>query len=88
MKFFDDLKDWSTKYILDPEIGKYTKFYYFKKRRAPTVQIRSRLAQQLSGYALIEKDLRTTKQWINKLEKLHKATIPHDKKEWFFTKNL
>ena len=70
MKFIDKEANWKTKSIIDPVSGKHHLEYYFKRIKAPRVKINTPLANKLAGYALIEKDLRTVSEWLEKLEEL------------------
>ncbi|MCP4230912.1 MAG: hypothetical protein GY771_12315, partial [bacterium] len=55
----------------DPRTGDRRNQYFFKRNRAPRVELKSKLAQQLAGYTLIEKDLRNVITWLNEIDKLH-----------------
>ena len=62
---------WSLKEILIPATGRRVTHYYFKQRRCKRIQLDGHLAQQLAGYTLIEKDLRSTLVWLGAIEARH-----------------
>ncbi|WP_407537476.1 hypothetical protein [Acinetobacter baumannii] len=47
--------------------------YFYKNKQAYRITLNSRLAQQLAGYALIEKDLRSTIVWLETIEKMQEG---------------
>lgn len=56
---------------LDPYSGKARRSYYFKGKPCNSIVIKSRNALKLSGYSLIEKDLRSCLSWLEEIEKRH-----------------
>lgn len=60
---------WIIREILEAN-GRVSRHYIHKRKRAPRIELRSRLAKQLAGYALIEKDLRNVLAWLTKIEEL------------------
>ncbi len=56
---------------LDPYSGKAHRAYCFKGRPCNSVVVKSRKALKLSGYTLIEKDLRSCLSWLEEIEKRH-----------------
>lgn len=85
MKFFSDRKNWTLESVLDPKTGKHRNRYFFKGKRAQRIPITSRLAQQLAGYALIERDLRMVQEWLAKIDALSKDQIDQGKEGWRLT---
>lgn len=65
---------WTIREAWDPKTGKRTTTYFYKRNRAPRIELNSRLAQQLGAYSLIEKDLRNVMVWLDEIEKLHPTT--------------
>ena len=67
----DDLgAGWSKKTALDPKSGKSFNRYFYKRRKAHCIEIDTPKAKVLSGYALIEKDLRSAIVWLNEIIEL------------------
>ncbi|WP_036550182.1 hypothetical protein [Nitrincola lacisaponensis] len=62
---------WVIQEIIDPKTGERKNRYFYKRNRAPRVQLKSKVAQQLAGYSLIEKDLRNVITWLTEIDKLH-----------------
>lgn len=74
--------------------GRYTKYFY-KNKRAPRILIKSKVAQQLAGYSLIEKDLRNILIWLAEIdvlfpddERYEKSSISPDRKRFDLVKGL
>lgn len=67
--------DWCVKEIIEPASGKVHRFYSYKRKPCRRVLLSSRLTDQLSGYVLIEKDLRNVLVWLKEIEKLHVDAI-------------
>lgn len=63
--------DWRVKEIIEPASGKTHRLYSYKRKPCRRVLLNSRLVDQLSGYVLIEKDLRNVLVWLKEIEKLH-----------------
>ena len=57
------------KEFLDRVTGKAYRIYTYKRRPCARVQLTSRLAEQLAGYTMIEKDLRSVLSWLEEIEK-------------------
>ena len=69
----DDGGGWKIREIIEPDadsIKRHTQ-YYFKRKRAPRIELRGKIAKQLAGYVLIEKDLRSVTVWLNEIERLN-----------------
>jgi hypothetical protein len=66
------MKDpWAIREILDGKTGKVERIYTFKRKRCRRVVLDSPLARQLAGYALIEKDLRSVRLWLENIRAMH-----------------
>ena len=59
------------KHYLDRVTGKAYRTYSYKRRPCKRIELRSRLVDQLAGYTLMEKDLRSVAIWLKEIEKLH-----------------
>ena len=75
--------------------GTIRRRYFYKNRQAPRIQIKSKIAQQLAAYVLIEKDLRNVLVWIDEINKLFpqserlcKTSISSDRKRFNVIKGL
>lgn len=66
-----DTGRFSVKEILDRVSGLAYRIYTHKRRPCERVELTSRLAQQLAGYTLIEKDLRSVLAWLDEIETRH-----------------
>lgn len=64
---------WKVESVVIPETGEHYNRYFFKRVRAKRIPLKSKLAMQLGGYALIERDLRIVGTW---LEEMHKHCEP------------
>ncbi len=65
--------DWAVREFVDQSTGKIHRRYSFRGKPCKRVTLRSRLCDQLAGYALIEKDLRSALVWLRKIDELHKT---------------
>ena len=65
----DDL--FQAKEFLDRATGKAYRIYTYRRRPCARVLLTSRLAEQLAGYTMIEKDLRSVLSWLEEIEKRH-----------------
>lgn len=73
-----DLGDgWKVKEIALPDGRRLERRYFYKTKPAPKIELKTKLAKQLSGYALIEKDLRSSITWLEKINEL----MPESAKE-------
>ena len=61
---------WKIREILEPTTGRRVNQYFYKHNRAPRIQLESKLAKQLAGYTLIEKDLRNVIVWLSEIDEL------------------
>mgnify|MGYP000341983542 CR=1 FL=1 len=61
---------WEIHEIFEPDTkARYNK-YFHKRKRAPRIELDSKLSQQLAAYTLIEKDLRNVLAWLGEIEKM------------------
>lgn len=56
---------------MDRATGKVERIYTYKRKPCKRVVLDSRLAQQLAGYTLIEKDLRSVRLWLEEIKARH-----------------
>jgi hypothetical protein len=81
----DKLNDfWSKRSILDPKTGKFYNKYFYKRKPAHRVIVDTPKAKTLSGYVLIEKDLRSALIWLNHISEMLKAHEKYQKNSGFF----
>lgn len=71
MRRTKDDSGWEVHEILDPHSNLRTNKYFFKRRRAPRIELSDKISQQFAAYALIEKDLRNVLIWLGEIENLH-----------------
>lgn len=62
--------DWSCIDYVDKSNGKFHRIYKYKKKPCRSVYLTSRLSQQLAGYALIEKDIRSSLIWLKEIKSI------------------
>ncbi|MFM5184423.1 MULTISPECIES: hypothetical protein [Aeromonas] len=62
---------WEVHEILDPNQVKRITKYFYKRKRAPRIELEDKISQQLAGYTLIEKDLRNVIAWLYEIDQLH-----------------
>ncbi|MFC5551335.1 hypothetical protein [Massilia aerilata] len=75
--------DYAVKEIVEPYSGKVHRLYTYKKKPCRRILLRSRLCDQLAGYTLIEKDLRSVIVWLSEIEKLQaKWPLPKGARAW------
>jgi hypothetical protein len=63
--------EYAVKEVVEPRSGKVRRLYTYKQKPCRRVLLDSRLAGQLAGYTLIEKDLRSVLTWLLEIEALH-----------------
>ncbi|MDN2662109.1 hypothetical protein OW492_01805 [Psychromonas sp. 14N.309.X.WAT.B.A12] len=61
---------WSKVTVLEPDTKKFYNRYFYKKKPAHRVLVETPKANILSGYTLIEKDLRTVLVWLENINEL------------------
>ena len=78
-------KKWDDDWIIEERVDSITRRmanrYYFRKRLCGRVKLVSGLSKQLSGYHLIEKDLRNIADWLNRIQVLMEEAAPNNLKE-------
>ncbi|MCH8543997.1 MAG: hypothetical protein LAT61_10545 [Alcanivorax sp.] len=65
--------DWSKRTVLDAKSGRAYNFYYYKRKKAVRIELKSPKAKVLAGYVLIEKDLRSAIFWVEEIVKIMSA---------------
>ena len=65
---------WSVNEFLDKSSGKVYRRYTYKRKPRVRVVLNSKLSQQLAGWTLIEKDLRSVSVWLNEIAAHHTDT--------------
>jgi hypothetical protein len=78
---------WDKREYMDSETGKVVRSYYYKGKRCKRVPLNSRLACQLAGYSLIEKDLRNCINWLLLIEGLYEKEGISDKANYSISPN-
>lgn len=68
---------WEVKEFLDRTTGRVERIYTYKRKPCKRVTLESRLARQLAGYTLIDKDLRCAAIWMQEIKKRHHAKPTH-----------
>lgn len=71
MREKDEGNGWSLREILDPNTNKRHTQYFYKRKRAPRIELKDKVSQQLAAYTLIEKDLRNVLVWLDEIDRLH-----------------
>ena len=59
--------DWAVKEVVDQTTGRVHRLYTYKRRPCYRRVLSSRLVDQLAGYVLIEKDLRSVGTWLGEI---------------------
>jgi hypothetical protein len=70
---------------LDPNTGVFRQKYFFRGVPAQRIPITSKLARQLSGYTLIERDLRAVHGWLETILELSESQLAQEKEGWHLT---
>jgi hypothetical protein len=60
-----------SKHFIDRVTGKTYRRYTYKGRPCVRVEVKSKIVDQLAGYTLIEKDLRSVRIWLEEIDRLH-----------------
>jgi len=77
MPLNDKSKYWKVVPIINPHSGKHGQEYFFKGIRAKRIPMTSRLAEQMAGFTLIERDLRMVTQWLQAIDAM--SARPRDR---------
>ncbi len=64
-------KDFKATHAIDTLTGKVSRTYTHKGKQCKAIPLSSKLCNQLAGYTLIEKDLRSALIWLDEIEKRH-----------------
>lgn len=78
---------WEKKEHMNPETGLVTRSYSYKGKKCTRVPLDSRLADQLAGYSLIDKDLRSCINWLNLIEETYQKNYPQNKGNFTISPN-
>jgi hypothetical protein len=65
--------EYAVREVLDSTTGTVHRFYSYRGKPCHRKILKSRLVDQLAGYVLIEKDLRSALSWIAHIEGLHEV---------------
>jgi hypothetical protein len=63
--------EYAVKEVVEPRSGKVHRLYTYKRKPCRRVVLDTKLAAQLAGYTLIEKDLRNVLVWLAEIDRLH-----------------
>jgi hypothetical protein len=63
---------WSVNEAINVKGDSIQTSYFYKGKKAKRIEISSPIAQKLSAYALIEKDLRNVLVWLNEIDNIRK----------------
>lgn len=61
---------WTSVDFVDKSTGKFHRIYKYKNKPCRSVYLKSRLSDHMAGYALIEKDIRSSLVWLRKIKDL------------------
>lgn len=61
---------WTAVDFVDKKTGKFHRIYKYKNKPCKSVYLKTRLVDQMAGYSLIEKDLRSAIVWIKKINEM------------------
>ncbi|MEH6566819.1 MAG: hypothetical protein V7756_15930 [Halopseudomonas sp.] len=64
-------KDFKAAHTIDSLTGEVSRTYTHKGKQCKAIPLSSKLCNQLAGYTLIEKDLRSALIWLDEIEKRH-----------------
>jgi len=88
--------NWSFVDFVDKHSGKIHRIYKYKNKSCKSVYLKSKIVDQLAGYAMIEKDLRSAIVWIKKTQEMAgetnakgvKYTVNRDRETYNIVKGL
>ncbi|WP_336334661.1 hypothetical protein [Pseudomonas putida] len=72
--------NWSFVDFVDKQSGKIHRIYKYKNKSCKSVYLKSKLVDQLAGYSMMEKDLRSAIVWIKKTREMVGETNAKDVK--------
>lgn len=79
--------EYAVREVLDPTTGIVHRFYTYKRKPCHRKILKSRLVEQLAGYVLIEKDLRSALSWAAHIEGLHEVGPLRDEESYAHSKD-
>lgn len=74
---FNDDPSWTYEPVLLPDGSRFYNRYFYKRKRAHRIPLDEPKAEVLSGYVLIEKDLRSCKIWLESIIKMASSDERH-----------
>lgn len=81
-----DLDDkWSHTFYVDKKTGKKYRIYKYKGRPCKKVVLDSKICDQMAGYALIQKDLKSAIVWMREIDRIQ-STLPEIDGEFHYGK--
>ena len=80
-----DRPGWTEMSELDSNTGVFRQKYFFRGVPAQRIPITYKLARQLSGYTLIERDLRAVHGWLEMILEVSKSQLAQEKEGWHLT---
>lgn len=83
-QLFQDDPNWTYESVLLPKEAKFYNRYFYKRNRAPRLELDTPKACALAAYTLIEKDLRNCKEWLNSII----AIVGQDKRNVNASRNI
>ncbi|MBA6138187.1 MULTISPECIES: hypothetical protein [Pseudomonas] len=66
-------EEWFQRFFIDKKTGRKHRIYKFRGRPCKRVVLKSKICDQLAGYALIQKDLKSAIDWMKEIERIHSA---------------
>lgn len=70
--------------IVDPHTGVISRKYFYKRKPCNRLELTSKLAVQLAGYTLIDKDLRSCLAWLDEIDRRHNEGPKKERDGKFF----
>lgn len=81
-----DLDDnWSHTFFVDKKTGKKYRIYKYKGHPCKKVVLDSKICDQMAGYALIQKDLKSAIVWMREIDRIQ-STLPEIDGEFHYGK--
>lgn len=66
-----EIKGFTVKEVVEPRTGKIHRIYKYDGRECRRVILKTRLSSHMSGYSLIEKDLRNCLAWLGEIKAIY-----------------
>ncbi|MFJ2319244.1 hypothetical protein [Pseudomonas sp. NPDC087817] len=76
-------EEWSHKFSVDSKSGKKYRIYKYKGRPCKRVILDSKICDQMAGYALIQKDLKSAIVWMKEIDRI-RSSLPKVDGEFHF----